>query len=125
MALMKPYVYIDDRPGGTGHGTPYDYDRHVPLFFMGHNVTPGRYPDACGPEDIAPTLGRLLGFDYPREYDSRLLTELLPPHLQNQQQAPANQGFSHEVGKGYAPPSERPAKPPAAPPAVPPAAQSK
>ncbi len=79
MALLKPYIYLDDHVGGTGHGTPYEHDRHVPLFFLGAGIKPGRYDKPCGPEDIAPTLGRLLGFDYPREYDARLLTEILPP----------------------------------------------
>jgi hypothetical protein len=79
IALMKPYVYLDDQVGGTGHGTPYEYDRHVPLFFLGGGIKPGRYDQPCGPEDIAPTLGRLLGIDYPREPDARLLTEILPP----------------------------------------------
>jgi predicted AlkP superfamily pyrophosphatase or phosphodiesterase len=82
VARMKPYVYVDDRPGGTGHGMPYDYDRHVPLFFMHPTIKPGKYPHACGPEDIAPTLARFLGLDYPLEYDSRLLTEILPKAAQ-------------------------------------------
>ncbi|HNN91538.1 MAG TPA: alkaline phosphatase family protein [Pseudomonadota bacterium] len=78
VARMKPYVYVDDRPGGTGHGMPYDYDRHVPLFFLAPNIKGGRYPQTCGPEDIAPTLARFIGLEYPLEYDSRVLTEILP-----------------------------------------------
>ena len=70
-------VYIDADPGGTGHGTPYDYDRHVPIVFMGNAIEPGWYFEACGPEDIAPTLALLLGMEYPRESDSRLLLEIL------------------------------------------------
>ena len=31
----RPYVYLDDYPGGTGHGTPHDYDRHIPIVFRG------------------------------------------------------------------------------------------
>ena len=75
--LVKKYLYLDRRPGGTGHGTPYDYDRHVPIVFMGPGIESGSYPDPCGPEDIAPTLAKLLGFDYPREKDSRLLLEMI------------------------------------------------
>lgn len=78
IALMKPYIQIDDRVGGATHGTPYDYDRHVPLVFLGPGIKPGRYDQPCGPEDIAPTLARLLGFDYPLEADARLLSEILP-----------------------------------------------
>ncbi len=79
MVLVKKYLYLDSRPGGTGHGTPYDYDRHVPIIFMGRGIEPGSYPDPCGPEDIAPTLATLLGLDYPLENDSRLLSEMIEP----------------------------------------------
>jgi len=75
--LVKKYTYVEAYPGGTGHGTAYDYDRHVPIIFMGADIEPGSYPDPCGPQDIAPTLAQLLGFDYPREEDSRLLSEMI------------------------------------------------
>jgi len=75
--LVKKYTYVEAYPGGTGHGTAYDYDRHVPIIFMGPDIEPGSYPDPCGPQDIAPTLAQLLGFDYPREEDSRLLSEMI------------------------------------------------
>jgi len=75
-ARLKQYIYLDNRPGGTGHGTPYDYDRHVPIVFMGPGIKPGNYSQPCGPEDIAPTLAALLGLDYPKENDSRLLLEM-------------------------------------------------
>lgn len=80
MVVPKKYYYIsgEDRPGGTGHGTVYEYDRNVPIVWMGAGIRPGRYADAAGPEDIAPTLARMLGInDYPMEPDSRLLTEVL------------------------------------------------
>ena len=77
--LVKQYVYLSSQPGGTGHGTAHDYDRHVPIVFMGEPIKAGRYSDECGPEDIAPTLAHLLGLTYPRESDSRLLSEMLRP----------------------------------------------
>jgi hypothetical protein len=43
---------------------------------MGPGVVAGRYPNASGPEDIAPTLGHLLEIDFPREWDARLLSEM-------------------------------------------------
>jgi len=76
--LPKKNYYIDDFIGGSGHGTPYEYDRHVPLIWMGPGIKPGRHAALSGPEDIAPTLARLLGIDYPLEPDARLLTEILP-----------------------------------------------
>jgi len=76
--LLKQYVYLSAAAGGTGHGTAYDYDRHVPIVFMGSGVRPGLYNELCGPEDIAPTLGLMLDLDFPHEPDSRLLREMLP-----------------------------------------------
>jgi predicted AlkP superfamily pyrophosphatase or phosphodiesterase len=77
--LLKPYVYLNGQVGGTGHGTAHEYDRHVPIVFMGRDVKPGFYDGLSGPEDIAPTLGLMLGLEFPREDDSRLLVEMLPP----------------------------------------------
>ena len=50
---------------GTGlvatHGSPYDYDSHVPLVFYGPWFRPGRYDDAVRTVDIAPTLAEVTG----------------------------------------------------------------
>jgi hypothetical protein len=45
------------------------------VVFMGAGIKPGSYDAESGPEDIAPTLGALLGLDYP-EQDGRTLTEI-------------------------------------------------
>jgi predicted AlkP superfamily pyrophosphatase or phosphodiesterase len=73
---VKEYVLIDHLGGGTSHGTPYEYDRHVPIIFMGPGIRSGVFQQACGPEDIAPTLASIAGLEYPKEADSRLLTEM-------------------------------------------------
>ncbi len=72
---IKKYVYLGGYVGGTGHGTPYDYDRHVPIVFLGPGITPGPRDVETGPEDIAWTLGRLLGLPYPQQ---DAVTDLLP-----------------------------------------------
>jgi hypothetical protein len=74
---LKPYVYVGSYVGGTSHGTVQDYDRHVPVVFMGPGVKVGTHAAESGPEDIAPTLGALLGLDYPSQ-DGRRLSEILP-----------------------------------------------
>ena len=75
---LNPYVYLSNQfVGGTGHGTAYDYDRHVPIVLMGEGVRAGTFPLESGPEDIAPTLAAILGLDYPREPDARILSEAL------------------------------------------------
>ncbi len=75
--LLKQHVYLNTQVGGTGHGTAYDYDRHVPIVFMGPRIKRGSYSASCGPEDIAPTLARILGLPLQPEPDARLLTEML------------------------------------------------
>jgi predicted AlkP superfamily pyrophosphatase or phosphodiesterase len=75
--LLKRDVYGTSSVGGTGHGSAYDFDRHVPIIFMGPGIGPGRYAGASGPEDIAPTIARLLGLPFPREHDARVLDEML------------------------------------------------
>jgi hypothetical protein len=77
IATPKPYIYISDAVGGTGHGTVHDYDRHIPIVFLGAPVKPGSYSAACGPEDIAPTLAKMLGLaGLEKEPDARILDEM-------------------------------------------------
>ena len=75
--LLKRDVYMHSAVGGSGHGSAYDFDRHVPIVFMGRGIAPGQYAEPSGPEDIAPTLAHILGFEFPKEADSRLLMEML------------------------------------------------
>ncbi len=74
---LKEHLYLTSSPGGTGHGSSYEYDRHVPVVFLGPNVKPGTYAAEAAPEDIAPTLGLLLGIDYPLQDARRRLTEMI------------------------------------------------
>lgn len=77
IATPKPYIYISDNVGGTGHGTPHDYDRHIPVVFLGAPIKAGSYPAACGPEDIAPTLAEMLNLKgLEKEADARVLQEM-------------------------------------------------
>jgi predicted AlkP superfamily pyrophosphatase or phosphodiesterase len=85
---LKPYVVLSSRSVGTEHGSPGDFDRHVPIAFMGAGVKAGRYEEPCGPEDIAPTLGALLGLDYPMQDAQRLLTEMAAQGLDRSGRAP-------------------------------------
>jgi Type I phosphodiesterase / nucleotide pyrophosphatase len=45
----------------ASHGSPRDYDSHVPLLFAGFGVTPGVRSQFVRTVDIAPTLAQLLG----------------------------------------------------------------
>jgi predicted AlkP superfamily pyrophosphatase or phosphodiesterase len=80
--LQAPYWLTDSsaegskRYTGTGHGTPYYYDQHVPIFLMGFGVQPGAYFEAATPADIAPTLAALTGVTLATR-DGRVLSEAL------------------------------------------------
>jgi predicted AlkP superfamily pyrophosphatase or phosphodiesterase len=58
---------------GTSHGSPYGYDRAVPLVFYGAGVAAGRIEGPAAPVDIAPTLASLLGIEAPDSLDGRVL----------------------------------------------------
>ncbi len=57
------------------HGSPYTYDRHVPLLLMGPGIDPGRLDEVAATVDLAPTLARLAGIPYPQGLDGRVLIE--------------------------------------------------
>jgi arylsulfatase A-like enzyme len=58
---------------GTGHGTPYWYDRHVPLLFMGPGFAAGRDTTRAATVDFAPTMARAIGVPVPADVDGREL----------------------------------------------------
>jgi predicted AlkP superfamily pyrophosphatase or phosphodiesterase len=58
---------------GTTHGTPYLYDRAIPLLFWGPGIDAGRVPGPARTVDIAPTLARRLEIAPPSELDGRPL----------------------------------------------------
>jgi predicted AlkP superfamily pyrophosphatase or phosphodiesterase len=62
---------------GTTHFSPWNYDRHVPLLFMGPGIQPGRYAGTIAPNDIAPTLATMLDVQTPSGSSGRVLTEML------------------------------------------------
>ncbi|NOT62644.1 MAG: alkaline phosphatase family protein, partial [Acidobacteria bacterium] len=63
----------------TTHGSPFSYDTHVPVLFLGANVISGTYHAAASPADIAPTLAALLGMQAPSNSIGRVLSEAMKP----------------------------------------------
>ena len=74
--IQEPY-YLFDAGSGTSHGTPYDYDSHVPIIFFGAGIKSGIYRQAVAPNDIAPTIAQILGVQEPSGAIVRVLTEML------------------------------------------------
>jgi predicted AlkP superfamily pyrophosphatase or phosphodiesterase len=61
---------------GTTHGSPYLFDRQVPLAFLGAGVAAGRYPAMATPLDIVPTLAARARLAMPRMH-GQVLTEVV------------------------------------------------
>lgn len=60
-------------PYGTTHGSPYYYDRWVPLILLGPGIDPGVVETPVRPLDLAPTLAELAGIPYPGDLDGKPL----------------------------------------------------
>jgi predicted AlkP superfamily pyrophosphatase or phosphodiesterase len=70
---LEPTCLVSPYDSGTSHGTPYLYDRAVPLIFWGPGIEGGRVPGPARTVDIAPTLARRLGIAVPSGLDGRPL----------------------------------------------------
>jgi hypothetical protein len=73
--VLDPYWIADAYE--TTHGSPFDYDTHVPVIFLSPRIKPGRYAAEITPNDIAPTLAALLEVKTPSGSCGRVLKEML------------------------------------------------
>ncbi len=73
--LLEPY-WIRGATGTT-HGTPYSYDSHIPLIFMGPGIKAGRYARPVALNDLAPSLATLLEIETPSGSVGRPLAEMM------------------------------------------------
>jgi len=75
IVMLDPYWMVSR--SGTTHGTPFDYDTHVPVLFLGPRVRAGRYNANVMVNDIAPTLATMLDVETPSGSIGRVLDEML------------------------------------------------
>jgi hypothetical protein len=73
--VLDPYWIRGDR--GTTHGTPYVYDTHIPLIFMGPGIRAGRYVRPVALKDLAPSLATLMDVETPSGSEGRALYEMM------------------------------------------------
>ena len=77
IVLLKPRVIpiAIPTPGyAATHGSPYDYDRRVPILFWRKGMTGFEQPNSVETIDIAPTLAAVIGLDIPAgDMDGRCL----------------------------------------------------
>jgi hypothetical protein len=65
MVVLRPYCLSSEYPTGTTHGSPHDYDRHVPLFVFGGGVPAAIRTDEVAPQLAATYLSNVLGIPKP------------------------------------------------------------
>ena len=70
--IPKPH-WISKTSSGASHGSPYKWDRHVPMVFAGYNLKPTYVKDKVRTVDFAPTIGRLLNLEIPENVDGKPL----------------------------------------------------
>jgi hypothetical protein len=66
--VLKPYcLFSIPLQSGTVHGSPYDYDRHVPFVLYGPNLPKGEQTQPVVPQQAAAILADYLGLKPPRD----------------------------------------------------------
>jgi hypothetical protein len=75
VAVLKPYYLVgtpiaerkkeSSKNYATTHGSPHEYDTHVPLLVMGHGVVPGVHEERVTPLAMAYILARILDIEPP------------------------------------------------------------
>jgi arylsulfatase A-like enzyme len=75
--LLDPYWIAGSTQ--ASHSTPFGYDTHVPVVFLGAAIRPGHYDQPVTINDVAPTLATLLGVETPSGAVGRALAEILVP----------------------------------------------
>jgi predicted AlkP superfamily pyrophosphatase or phosphodiesterase len=76
--IQEPYWFLFDKgPVAVMHGTPWRYDTHVPIIFMGPGIQPKTVHRRVHPVDVAPTIAALLGMTPPGSAQGSALEEVL------------------------------------------------
>jgi arylsulfatase A-like enzyme len=75
--VLKPNWLTWFTKKGTSHGTPYEYDTHVPLIFYGWKIKNNKSDTDVKITDIAPTVSKLLGIEAPNGATGKPVSEVL------------------------------------------------
>jgi predicted AlkP superfamily pyrophosphatase or phosphodiesterase len=81
--VQEPYWFNFDKGPVTGmHGSPWNYDTHVPVVFAGPGIPATRVQRRVQPADVAPTLAAILGMSPPASAQGNVLREVFTtgPH---------------------------------------------
>ena len=70
--VTAPYHFLSGAMTGTTHGTPHEYDTHVPLLAYGPGVRPGPRRESVTPQAAAAIVSRALGVPPPSRCETPL-----------------------------------------------------
>jgi predicted AlkP superfamily pyrophosphatase or phosphodiesterase len=75
--VQDPYWFnFDEGPVVAMHGSPWSYDTHVPIIFVGDGIPAQVIHRRVQPADVAPTLAMILGMSPPASAQGTLLHEV-------------------------------------------------
>ena len=75
--VQDPYWFLFDKgPVAAMHGSPWRYDTHVPIIFVGPTIQPKTVHRRVRPADVAPTIAALLGMTSPGSAQGSPLEEV-------------------------------------------------
>jgi predicted AlkP superfamily pyrophosphatase or phosphodiesterase len=76
--FQQPYWFMFDRGAVAAmHGSPWSYDTHVPIIFVGRGITAAAVDRLVHPIDVAPTLSALLKLSPPAAAEGTALPEVV------------------------------------------------
>jgi hypothetical protein len=73
---IAPYAYYEGAQSAF-HGTPNDYDAHVPVIFYGQWFKPGKYSQMALVADMAPTLAAIARAKPLEQLDGKVRAEAI------------------------------------------------
>ncbi len=77
--VQDPYWFnFDKGPVAAMHGSPWNYDTHVPVIFAGSGIPSRVVHRRVQPADVAPTIATLLGMTPPASAQGTVLAEVFP-----------------------------------------------
>jgi predicted AlkP superfamily pyrophosphatase or phosphodiesterase len=75
--VQEPYWFnFDEGPVANMHGSPWNYDTHVPVVFAGPGIEAATVHRQIQPADVAPTLAALLKMSPPASAQGEILPEV-------------------------------------------------
>lgn len=76
VVVYEPIFWSSPMDYGTTHGSPYNYDTHVPILWYGGNIPKGETVNRYNITDIAPSIAVMLNIKFPNTCIGRPISEL-------------------------------------------------